>query len=451
MKKLSFLYVILVLLVQYVLLPVTASAQNDKVLNVNVIVSDSTGKVLKDVAIYNSKQNLIGITNNFGKTTISAHIGDAIVFSHISYEQKTMKISNDNILDKTENECFMLVDLTPKTNILPEAEIVENAPHLAYKNKKVWIVDYIVGKEGITAITTTGKTSHLLHLGFEQDTLAIRQIDTKYENLFRDVFGNIHLLGPDSAYQVYSDRENMHLLYGVMRGKFDKTFAPIAALTDSILVTKQAFYYGQEWAFFKVNRNTLKTEFLCDIYGESIEMAKNWDRDNNRQIRLQNIDTSLFYNPVEGSEYRSEVVDNIYKKLMLKELYVPVFYVNNRIYIFDFQKDAIYKYNNLGDYVDRVEIAFYRGFRNSINKNWDNKIIFDAAQNECYAQFTKDGIVTLKKINLKNGNIDASYTLDSHVFPENIQVYNGTVYYKFIDVRQTTGKDCRSLYKMQLK
>lgn len=441
MKKLSFIYVLLVISILFALSPITIFAQNDKVLNVNVIVSDTTGKTLKDVAIYNSKQKLIGITDNFGTTTITAHLGDAVMFSHISYEQKTVKISDEN----------MIVVLQAKTNMLPEAEIVENAPHLAYKNKEVWIVDYIVGNEGITAITTTGKNSHLLHLSFEQDTLSIRQIDTKYESLFRDVFGNIHLVGPDSTYQVYSDGEKMHLLYGVMREKFDKTFAPIAALTDSILVTKQAFYYGQEWAFFKVNRNTLKTEFLCDIYGESIEMAKNWDRDNNRMLRLQSIDPSLFYNQVETPEYRSEVVDNIYKKLMLKELYVPVFNVNNHIYIFDFQKDAIYKYNNLGDYVDRVEIAFYRGFRNSINKNWDNKIIFDAAQNECYAQFTKDGIVTLKKINLKNGNIDASYTLDSHVFPENIQIYNGTVYYKFIDVRQVNGRDCRSLYKMQLK
>ena len=426
-----------ILLALLVLLPFFAFAQN-KVLNVNVIVSDTTGKVLKDVAIYNSKQHLIGITNNFGTTTISAHLGDAVVFSHISYEPKTMKISDEN----------MLVVLNSKTNILPEAEIVENVPHLAYKNKEVWIVDYIVGREGITAITTTGKTSHLLHLGFEQDTLSIRQIDTKYENLFRDVFGNIHLLGPDSAYQVYSDRETMHLLYGVMREKFDKTFAPIAALTDSVLVTKQAFYYGQEWAFFKVNRNTRKTEFLCDIYGESLEMAKNWDIDNRRLGAGQG---SMFYSPIKKSEELEVMEENLLKKLMLQEVYVPVLNIDNSIYIFDFQNDAIYIYNNLGDYVDRVEMSFHRGFRNSVNKNWDNHIVYDDATKECYAQFTQDGIVTLKKINLKNGKIEASYVLDSHVFPENIQIHNGIVYYKFIDVRQTIGRDSRSLYKMQLK
>ncbi len=110
MKKLSFLYVILVLLVQYVLTPITASAQNDNTLNINLIVSDTTGKTLKDVAIYNSKQNLIGITNNFGKTTISAHIGDAIVFSHISYDQKTIKFPLITFLTKprTNVSCLLI-------------------------------------------------------------------------------------------------------------------------------------------------------------------------------------------------------------------------------------------------------------------------------------------------------------------------------------------------------
>lgn len=437
MKKLSFLHPIFIPFVLLVLSSFSASAQNTNFLNINVIVSDTLGKTLKDVAIYNSQQNLIGITNNFGTTIILAQYGDAIIFSHISYEQKMMKISEENIFDRNGNECKMMVMLRGKKNMLPEAEILENTPHLAYKNKEVWVVDYIVGREGITAITTTGKTSHLLHLGFEQDTLSIKQIDTKYENLFRDVFGNIHLLGPDSTYQVYSDGENMHLMYGVMREKFDKTFAPIAALTDSVLVTKQAFFYGQEWAFFKVNRNTRKKEFLCDVYGSSVEMAKNWDIDNRRSGSMQN---SMFYSPVEKSAELEIMEENLLKKLMLQEIYVPVLNIDNYIYIFDFQKDAIYKYNNLGDYLDRVEISFRA-----------KHIIYDDATNECYAKYTKDGIVTLKKINLKNGKIEASYVLDSHVFPENIQIHNGIVYYKFIDVRQVNGRDCRSLYKMQLK
>jgi len=237
----------------------TLHSQNNNFLNVNVIISDSTEKALKDVAIYNSQQKIIGLTDNSGTTTISVRYGDIIVLSHISYEQKRLKISKESVVKDEDGKNYMFVILREKATLLPEAQVIENAPHLAYKNKEVWIVDYVVGDEGITAITTTGRKSFLLHLGFEQDTLSIKQIDKKFESLFRDVFGNIHLLGPDSTYQVYSDKGKMQLLYGVTLEKHNNTFKPIAAMTDSILVTKQSYYYGQEFAFFSVNRNNQKS------------------------------------------------------------------------------------------------------------------------------------------------------------------------------------------------
>lgn len=50
--------------------------------------------------------------------------------------------------------------------------------------------------------------------------------------------------------------------YGATLEKYDETFAPIATLTDSILVTKKSFYDGQEIAFFKVNLNNKKSGVL---------------------------------------------------------------------------------------------------------------------------------------------------------------------------------------------
>ena len=435
----------------FVLIQNVAFCQKTEVVNVSVIVSDTAGCVLKDVAIYNSKQKVIGLTNNSGTTVISVRYNDIVMFSHISYEQKKVKISDETVFDKNGKDCKMIVMLQERTNILPEVDIVENAPHLAYQNKEVWVVDYKVGKEGITAITTTGRDSYLLHLSFEQDTLSIRQINKKYENIKRDVFGNIHLIGPDSTYQIYSDGGKMQLLYGTTRKKYNETFAPVAALTDSILVTRQSYYSGQEIVFFKVNRNNKKSEFLCDVYSETKEMAKNWYRDNIRLMRATIHDTSLFYNPYKKSEDYYDIKMDLAKQLMLGEIYVPSFNIDDYIYIFDFQKDAIYKYDIVGNYIERLDIVFHRSFRNSINKDWNNNIILDVARNECYAQFTHDGIVTLKKINLKDGNISDTYTLDAHVFPSNIQVYDGSVFYQFIDVRKTVGRDCRSLYKMQLK
>ena len=69
--------------------------------------------------------------------------------------------------------------------------------------------------------------------------------------------------------------------------KHKSAFANIFALTDSIIVTKKKFYYGQEVVYFASNRNSGKTEVFCDIYGSSREMAKNWDIDDIRSQRAE--------------------------------------------------------------------------------------------------------------------------------------------------------------------
>lgn len=463
MKKLSFLYFILVILVQYVLSPSTVFAQNDKVLNVNVIVSDTTGKVLKDVAIYNSSQHLIGITNNFGTTTITAHLGDAVVFSHISYEQKTVKISDEN----------MLVILNAKINMLPEAEIVENVPHLAYKNKEVWVSDYKVNNAGMYLILDSNSEHSLIFLSHEQDTLAKAKIAKKYDYLYEDAFGNIHLYGADSAYQTYYDGEKLKMLYPIDINTFKQKLWPVKVLTDSLLVLQRYASLYQEILYISVNRNTKETKVLADLYGPSREWGRNYYRDLRKDAAVDAMESEnpLFPNIMEllgiesvsasGKAYDYTPMGNVADfansqraKFTMNPIYCPIAFFNDTIYVFDFEKDKLLKYNQNGTPVSETDISFHRTtYRKDsrIGNTWDRNIIIDKALGKCYAQFSKDGHVTLKEIDLQTGTITKTIELTHHVFPENIKVYNGTVYYKFIDVRQVNGRDCRSLYKMQLK
>ena len=438
----------------------TSFAQNrQSPVNIEILVSDNYGNVLNDVAVYNSKNKLIGITNHEGIAWITVGLKDAIILSHLSFEQKVIKISDCDLYEKELNNFIMVVKLEEKSHMLPEVTIVEQAPQLAYENKDVWILDYSVDEKGIMAVTTDGFKTHLMHLGFEQDTISIKEIDKKLDYLFReiiyqDLFGNTHLLSIDSAFQIHSEKDNLQFLYGVTLEKHKTTFGNLYALTDSIVVTRKEFYSGQEIVYFMTNRNNSKTEVLCDVYGSSREMAKNWQLDNIRLRRALNPGESDFVNPYEKpAEWESFEAD-LLKRVMLQEIYVPLLNVDNKIYIFDFQKDYIYKYDAKGEYLGKKEISFHLkskyARRDDLGNPWDKKLIYDKARKECYAQFISDGTVTLKKIDLESGNIIGTYVLDDHYFPENIQVYDGVVYYKFIDTRMTFGNDCRSLYKMEL-
>lgn len=451
----------LILILSLLLTSIVSFSQQKKepLVTVEIIVSDNSGNVLKDVAVYNSQNKLIGITNQEGITWITAYLKDAVIFSHLSFEPKVVKLSEMDLYEKEFNKFIMIVTLEQKSYMLPEVAVVEKAPQLAYENKDVWVLDYSVDAKGIMAVTTDGRKSYLLHLGFEQDTIAIKEIDKKLDVLFRDIlyqdiFCNTHLMSLDSAFQVHSEKDNLQLLYGVTLEKHKSTFENLYALTDSIIITKRKLYSGQEVVYFATNRNNGKTEVLCDVYGKSREMAKNWHIDNIRLRRALNPGTSDFVNPYEKPFEWEAFEADMLKRVMLQEIYVPLIHLDNKIYIFDFQKDYIYKYNEEGKYLGKSEISFHLkskyARRDALDNPWDKKLILDKARNECYAQFISDGTVTLKKIDLETGNIIATYILDDHYFPENIQVYDGVVYYQFIDTRMTFGKDCRSLYKLKI-
>ena len=445
--------------------------------SVEIVVVDTSYASIKDVAIYDELNNLKGVTNSNGITSTIVSVGEILLFTHIGYERKTVCIDRMDIVVKDDGLFSMLVELCPKVNNLQEVTIMENVPHLAYENKMVWVVDYKVQHDGIYMVAGNGTDYCLLHLGFEQDTISRKPVSSKFQEFYSDAFGNLQLISSDSVYQVYCDGGELHLLYGNSIETFRQKLEPIKLLTDSIMVLQKYVNRQQQLAYLMVNRNNKQVSVMADLRGEALEMAQNARMD---AIRDQRIDRMIaeaeessqsegrperagalamqrmemnFSTDENEVEARRKMMSNAFNRIMFKPIYCPALYIGDTIYVFDFENDYMLKYDNRGSRVDSCGIAFHRTgyFKNLlINNPWDKKLIVDEATNQCYAQFSTDGIVTLKEIDLGNGKVKREIRLTDHYFPQNIQVYNGEVYYMFLDSRQTNGRDRRGLYKMKL-
>ncbi|NOZ45350.1 MAG: hypothetical protein GXO79_01060 [Chlorobi bacterium] len=62
---------------------------------------------------------------------------------------------------------------------------------------------------------------------------------------------------------------------------------------------------------------------------------------------------------------------------------------------------------------------------------WQDELLVDEITKRVYAKFIKDGIVFLKQINLKTGNIETEFQIDNHTFPKNIKVRDNNDYYLY--------------------
>lgn len=476
MKKIS----ILVLL--SILFSASLFAQTEgKVFVVEALVCDSIGAAIKDAAVYDAKDNLRSVTDHDGMARIATRMGETLYFSHLSYKKKAVRIDKKTLIESEDGRYSMLVVMQRKTNTLTEVTVTENAPHLAYANKMVWVIDYKVQHDGIYMVAGNGDESVLLHLGFEQDTISRKPIAPKYQELYRDAFDNLHLMGPDSTYQIYCDGKQLHLLYGNKKDDFMQKLEPIKLLTDSIMVLQQFANVQQQLVYLMVNRNNKQVSVMADLRGEASEMARNvgidakrdqkmdkmvaaYEEEAKRMAILENPKALAEYklesyfkrddNEVEEQKERKQMIQNLYNRILFKPIYCPALYIGDTIYVFDFENDNLLKYDHRGHQIDSCEIVFHRTgyFKNLlIDKSWDKKLIVDEAANHCYAQFTTDGIVTLKELNLIDGSVKREIRLTDHTFPQNIQVYNDDVYYLYLNNAHAIGRDRRSLYKMRLE
>lgn len=379
-----------------------------------------------------------------------------LYYSCIGYQDTVVSLSPRQLQHDSINISFKM---RPFNYALQEVTVTGNASQLAYENKTVWVMDYKVQDDGIYMVAGNSNESVLLHLSFEQDTISLNPIASKYQELYRDAFGNLHLIGSDSTYQIFCDGKQLHLLYGSKKGIFRQKMKPIVAATDSIIVLEMWRSYGQEVVFVAVNINNGQRFLLQSIGGETTEMANFWALDNKRKAKMDTLakeDTKFINIEKEtNSEFRNfkEVVK---KRVMLHRVYCPLFSIGNKLYLFAFPKNTLIVFDQNGKEENKMDVDFHKQFGIGLSKHltfnnpWNKNLIFDPIRMMMYAQYNTNGLVTLKEIDLRDGKTKREILLRNHAFPQNIQVYNGEVYYLFLDNQQKGERDKRSLYKTKL-
>ncbi len=294
-------------------------------------------------------------------------------------------MDKSSLTDIGEVKNFAIVTLRAKPTSLPEVTVIEHAPHLAYENKEVWVSNYKVGENGMFLILHKPFEHVLLYVNHDQDTLAKLKIKRKFDELYQDVFGNMHLLSTDSAYQVYCNGQNLYLLYGNKKENFNAKLKPIVAATTDVIVKEERYAYGQQIRYIVVDRATKVQKVMRQISGSTMEMALNWERDNHRFLLVNNHkDNALFRNLHDDlPEDQLDFMFNVKKRLMLQSVYNPIFVLHNAMFVFDFENGFLCHFDKTGTFEQQYAIDFHKqkgtfGIEKK-REGWDKNIIMEQA------------------------------------------------------------------------
>lgn len=415
---------IVLLLISFVF---AAIAQNKEKMLHGVILDEHETRI-SEACISDDKGMLIDITNYEGVFQIPLNRKYNITISHPRFKKATVPVDPKDfeLIDGKYYAIFMMEDKT--------TDSIDYQDTIA---RKEYVVDYKVSKYGVFMIKTDGIHSKLQQISYRNKVLASQSIDIRFNQVFIDALNGIHIYSNDSSYNVYSDGAKISLNKGHDLNYFISHIMSLSAVTDSIAVSYLKYYYGQSIDYIRTNLNTKYQDILCTIDSETAKYegssAVGELAENRRFWR------SLGYDIYST---RKSTDDDLKKRLThkelltLKEVYAPIFNIDNNLYVFDFPNDFIVNYNHLGSYTGNTEIVFHisHGRASKFYDNpFDNNIIFDPVKKECWAQFRENGKVTLKKIDVKKGKVIGEYAIEKHDNPLNIQIYNGIVYYMYFE------------------
>jgi len=377
------------------------------------LILDDRSKPIQNVGIYSIDSIFIGISNQNGVFNLkNVKTGDTIYTRHLSYK------SVMHIIDTLDYSNRIVIKMQFDEKSLPEVEIYANKPHVAYSNKVMSVVDFEINEKGIYLIAKRRRGTSLLHLNFACDTLKDLKISDEYYNIYKDVYGEMQLVSDEWVYQIghktYKDRFfEMELMYPTQTDVFLNLFGNITCATDSLVVGGKYFFFGQEiyYYYFKIGGDKQSHEFHHCINEE------------NRDLMIN------LHNPRFGTFYKSAGM------LDPKPTYDPCFAYDNKLYLFSFDEDKLFIYNNKGEVADEYPLTFHRyrhwNGKMKVIKKWNKKVILDDATGVFYTIFLDGGVTTIKRCNLEAGTAETVAVLGGFPFIENLRIYNGKAYFLF--------------------
>jgi hypothetical protein len=398
------------------------------------ICVNEKGKAIENVSVYVRDSQLISVTDENGCFTYThAKAGDQLRFAHMAYEPTFYTIKDEDLNGKPVN-----ISIKTKKHELHEVEVTANAPHIAFDNPVMSVLDYVICEDGIYMLAYRRKNSALLHLSFEMDTLHELTISSEYKNIYKDFYGFVHVISNDKACQIgfsglsEGEKKEMFLFPPMSLSRFYKLYGPIITASDSVVITGRYVFYGLEQYYYCVTPTADTTYLLHHIVDE------------------ERRDDLLFMLGRHGGglDDFTALMLTIYPRLYY--IFNPIFGIDNKFYLFAYTDCEIIVFDAVGKELERHPLTFHMNKKwngkMETDQRWKKKMMADEAKKEFYSYFVDDGLYTLMHIDMETGTAKPIMDLSGYPFAEMMRVHNGVLYFLY-----PTGNNHRkALYQVRI-
>ena len=123
-------------------------------------------------------------------------------------------------------------------------------------------------------------------------------------------------------------------------------------------------------------------------------------------------------------------------------VFAPLCRLDDEILIFNFVDSKLEFYSPEGIHEKDILINFHK------SSHWKEEIISDERCKKVYTLFVRDGISSLREINLENGKLMQTIKIPKFKFIEKIKINDNKLYFLY---RKTASDELKAIYVMSLE
>lgn len=393
------------------------------------------------ISINNSNGLLfIGKTDSLGHAETKLPEGK-IFFScthpnYLSFERDIL------INDKTKDTIYL--SLRPvRLQVLKEVKVKPSGvPDTVFADQEIQVDDFELFPNGNMVILShekfkSKKSKLILYDGLTK----IDEFSFDYKNAFlkKDYQGNVYCLMDEEAFCI-RPVDGAYTMQVVNKAMIEKFIFPIE---DTL---NQHVYYSDyqklypAFSYYHFNASDSTTAIVRTIQDNlMMELYR-------AEYKWVDVRTKLWAEDLEsetGIDAEIWVGATVFTQSpYYKELYAPMFRVGARVYIFDYYKDQLCKYDLNGNLVEAMLIDHHIDSK----KTGFKKVIQDSRTKQLYVLFEKNEKFSLGLINPSTGDIDEKVNLHFKNVDQ-VKVHNGMLYYVY---RPFESTQTMYLYKEKL-
>jgi len=418
MRSITVLIIILSIIANHI----QAQAQNKQVVIYGYVV-DINNKPIFGTNIFDKntqKGTSTDINGFFSFKTLRNN--SKIKASHIGYKTLVSYIDKLNIVN---DSIEINIRLEPSVKALKPVEISSDISNLVFTKCNMYIYDFQFFEDKIVLFAKEKNKDVIKLISYYGNELLSLELPKHSQELFKDCYGNIHVIFTDSIRQVFISSDQISLTYCYDIALFNNTLKHCAAVTDDVVIFNQYGDFNQLLIYYCIKDKEKKIiKLIVDKASysyaakEQIAIIK-----LTRTKKTYSEDPPLIKKSVLALKREIFERENYQEHILNKPIYNPLFKINNMVYIFDHINDSCYTFNKDLRQIKAISIKYHK------SKRWAKELLVDNTTKDIYAKYEVNGIIYLEKIDLNTGDILAEYKVENCIYPRKLKISDGFVFY----------------------